>query len=96
MSALGELLSYCYESETKARKAETEKRLFPLWLVSYALSQLSGVMPGMEPVEAMPYDEYIKTVLDGQEQPKKEEIKRKGPEEILAEFAPIIEAERGG
>ena len=78
LEALGGLLSYAEEQE-----AETSTR--PLWIIHYALSKLSGK-------ENMPYDEFLRLVLEPEEAEYNK--KKSTPEEIMAKFAPIIEADR--
>lgn len=78
LTALGGLLSYAEEQEI-----ETSTR--PLWLIHFALSKLRGE-------ENMPYDEFLDIVL-GRKEPEPEREKQK-PEDIVARFAPIIEADK--
>ncbi len=92
MAALGGLLSYAYKEEAAAQKLELEKRLFPLWLVNYAISRIK---PGLEVME---YDEFIKLVLSDSDTPQPETKKKRTAEDIMAEFMPLVEADkkRGG
>lgn len=72
-----------------------EKRLFPLWLVSFALSKMGEVFPTAELLEVLPYDDFINNVLNV-EKDKSEKINKKTPDEIMQEFLPIIKKDKGG
>lgn len=90
MAALGELLSFAHGEEERLERQEREKQLFPLWLANYAVSKLQGGE------EVMDFEAFVEqTLKPGAPPPKK---KTKTAEEILAEFAPMIEADkqRGG
>ena len=93
MAALGELLSFARSEEERLDKIEREKQLFPLWLANYALARLQGN------AEIMDFEAFIAqaTAPGKPEAPQKKKEKRTA-EEILAEFAPIVEADkkRGG
>lgn len=98
LSALGELLSYAENEEKRLEKLEKEKQLFPLWLANSLVAKLKGTE------EPMDFEDFINECLEKPQtqkvKPKKETKKteRKTADEILAEFAPIIEADtkRGG
>ena len=92
MAALGGLLSYARKEEAAAQKLELEKRLFPLWLVNYAVSKIK---PGLEVME---YDEFIKPVFSDSDAPQPKAKKERTAEDIMAEFMPFVEADkkRGG
>lgn len=85
--ALGELLSFAHDEENKAEKSELEKRLFPLWLVNYALSKIKPDF------EVMEYDEFIKTVFSDAPAPTPKS-KEKAAEDIMAELMPLVEADK--
>ena len=85
LAALGGLLSFATEEEKRLEKAEQEKRLFPLWLANYALAKLQGS-------EAMDYETFINQTFS--EVPPPAPKKEKSADDITAEFAPIIEADR--
>lgn len=92
MSELTPLLEYARKQETAERREELEKRVFPLWFFNYIASQITRT-------SSIPYDEFISEVLDGAAPHKSGEAKpSKSKEEqaadILAEFAPLIEADR--
>ena len=90
MAALGELLSYARNEEERLERQEREKQLFPLWLANYALSKLQGN------AEVMDFEAFINQTMQTKETPPPE--KKRTAEEIMAEFAPIIAADkqRGG
>ena len=87
MAALGELLSYAYKEEERLQKTEIEKRLFPLWLVNYAAAKIKGSG------EVINYEEFLKIVFSDTAVPNKHK-KEKTAEEIMAQFTPIIEADK--
>ena len=87
MAALGELLSYANKEEERLQKAEIEKRLFPLWLVNYAAAKIKGSG------EVIGYDEFLKIVFSDSAIPNTPK-KKKTAEEIMAQFAPIIAADK--
>lgn len=90
------MLSYAESEERRLEKLEKEKQLFPLWLANSLVAKLKGTE------EPMDFEDYINECLEKpQTQKHKKAIKkteRKTADEILAEFAPIIEADtkRGG
>lgn len=90
MSALRELLSFAYKEEERAQKAEIEKRLFPLWLVNYAVAKVKGGELEMD------YEQFLKAVFSPQTPaPKATKAKKvKTADEIMAEFMPLVEADR--
>lgn len=92
MRALGELLSYAHKEETRIRKEELEKRLFPLWLANYTVAKLTGAD------EVMDFEEFINTTLSDKAAPKAAPKKEKTAEDIMAELMPLVEADkqRGG
>lgn len=70
------------------QKAELEKRLFPLWLVNYAVSKIK---PGLE---VMDYDEYIASVLSDEPVHEQKQATKKTAEDIMAEIMPFVEADK--
>lgn len=70
------------------QKAELEKRLFPLWLVNYAVSQIK---PGLE---VMDYPEFLALVLSDEPAPQPKAKQKKTAEEITAHFMPFVEADK--
>lgn len=90
-----ELIHYCRKKENETEKSEMEKRLFPLWLVSFALSKIGEVFPSAEIMEIQPYDEFINSVLNADEK-EKTVNREKTPDEIMREFLPIIKKDKGG
>ncbi len=58
----------------------------PLWLVGYAISRFKGE-------EFMDFEEFIRQSFDN-EAPKAPARPKRSAEEIMAEFLPIIEANR--
>lgn len=87
LTALGELLSFAQKEEKRIEREALEKRLFPLWLANYALGKLHGA-------EVMDYEEFISQTLKPETAPIKPTKKRKTADEIIAEFMPIVEADR--
>ncbi len=93
MAALGELLSFACSEEERLERIEREKQLFPLWLANYALSKLQGG------AEVMNFEDFVAQAIQPTAPTPPHKMKEeKTAEEILAEFAPIIEADkqRGG
>ena len=86
--ALGELLSFAHKEEERLQKAEIEKRLFPLWLVNYAVSKIK---PGLE---VMDYAEFVANVLSDSPAPQPKTEKKRTAEDIIADFAPFVTADR--
>ena len=85
LTALGELLSYARKEEARLAKLDAEKQLLPLWLVNYALARFKGQ-------ECMDFKTFIEQAFD--EGPAPAPSAKKTKEEILAEFAPFVEADR--
>lgn len=85
------MLSFAYKEEARAQKAEIEKRLFPLWLVNYAVAKVKGGEVAMD------YEQFLATVFSD-EQPAQvrtaRKEKKRTPEEIMADFMPMVEADR--
>lgn len=75
LGELGGLLSYAGEKEI-------EKEIYPLWLVHFLISQLSGGKP-------TPYEELLSSVKFTVDATQK-----RSADEIIKDFAPIIEAYR--
>ncbi len=82
LSALGELLS-------SAVKKEVETQTFPLWLANYTVSKIKGVEP-------MEYQQFIENVNNAAFSGFSKEKKTRTAEEILEDFTPIIQADKGG
>lgn len=78
LANLGELLLY-------AIKKETEKQIYPIWLVHFLISNL----PGNESMELIPLD----TLLNDITQKNTENIKAKSGKDILSEFESVIKAD---
>lgn len=90
LASLGELIDYAVDQETKKQKKETEKQLFPLWLVSYGLSKFRGTD------NVMDFETFMSQV---EQKDKTTDYKTKSSEEIMAEFMPLITRDsnkRGG
>lgn len=85
------MLSFAYKEEERAQRAELEKRLFPLWLVNYAVAKVKGGELEMD------YEQYLKLVFSDETpadpRPTKKQNKRTA-DEIMAEFMPLVEADR--
>ena len=89
MAALGELLSFACSEEKRLKKIEREKQLFPIWLANYALSRLQGG------AEVMDFEAFVaQTMEPGKPEPPQKKKEKRTASEILAEFAPIVEADR--
>ena len=75
----------------RAQKAELEKRLFPLWLVNYAVAKVKGGELEMD------YEQFLKLVFSdetpAESRPTKQQKKRTA-DEIMAELMPLVEADR--
>lgn len=86
---MGELLAHARREEKRRDKLETEKQLMPLWLVSFAISRFKGE-------EIMDFEEFIRQSLDdgNDEAPKAPARPKRSGEEIMAEFMPIVDADR--
>ena len=82
------MLSFAYKEEKNTQKAELEKRLFPLWLVNYAVAKIK---PGLEVME---YDEFIKFVLSDAPVPQPQAEKNRTAEDIMAELMPLVKADK--
>lgn len=70
------------------QKAEIEKRLFPLWLVNYAAAKIK---PGLE---VMDYPEFLASVLSDEPAPQPKAKQKRTAEDIMADFAPIVAADK--
>lgn len=95
LDALGYLIPAAQKWEQEELKAETEKRLFPLWLTERALHQLKGGSKS----DFISYSDYIdKAFNSGAKRTERSHTATAPPrtgEEIISEFMPIIEADRG-
>lgn len=88
LSHLSELLEFAIKEEERETKREQEKQLFPLWLVSYALSKLNNTT-------IMSFEEFLDSARESAEKKTTDKPKSKRTaDEILSEFAPYIEANR--
>lgn len=88
LSHLGELLGFCYKEEERLIKREQEKELFPLWLVNYGVSLITNT-------EIMSFEEFLNTTRNsGNANVTNKPKPKRTADEILNEFAPIIEADR--
>lgn len=96
LATLDELLSYAEKEEEQLERLEKEKQLFPLWLVNSLVAKLKGTE------EPMDFEDFINECLEKPQtlkaKPKKnKKTEIKTADEILAEFAPIIETDiKGG
>lgn len=80
------MLSFAQKQENDEQEKEIIKLTLPLWLINYAVSNLRGIEP-------MSYADYMRGIKDSNNTQTK---KDRTAEQILAEFAPLIEGERGG
>ncbi|GEM_PF-1695602 len=90
MSALDELLSFAYKEEKRKAKDELAKQLLPLWLVKSAPAIIRG--------EEVPisFSDFIDMTAGASTdtKPVKKPRTKRSPEEIEAEFMPIVRADR--
>lgn len=95
LSEFGTLINAAQEWEQAEVKAETERRLFPLWLAERLLHQIAGG----KKADFVTYSDFIKRAFDGDETAgvgmNAPEPPPRTAEDILNEFIPIIEADRG-
>jgi hypothetical protein len=95
LAALGYLIPAAQKWEQEELKAETEKRLFPLWLTERALHQLAGGSKS----DFIKYSDYLdKAFGNGAERTERSHtatVKPRTSEDIISEFMPVIEADRG-
>lgn len=86
LSFLGELLDFAVAEEKRKQEAEDKKQLTKLWLAQYIVKRIAKQKP-------MEYEEFMRESLktSAASHSAKTQSKNKTAEEILAEFAPIIE-----
>ena len=87
LSFLGELLDYAVAEEKRKQEAEDKKELTKLWFVHYLAAKLGKQQP-------MDYKDFMQKSLDSAETASVTTTTpstKKSAEDILAEFAPIIE-----
>lgn len=77
MNELDNLVSF-------ARKQETEKSLFPLWLATTTISKLNNT-------ECIEFNDFIDKVSTPN---TSETISNRSPEDIINEFLPVVENDR--
>ena len=80
---LGELLSAARKREENEAKEKADKMIATLWFARVAIDTITG----SEPVD---FDEFQSEITK-----KDEPTKKRTAEEIMADFIPIINAERG-
>lgn len=59
-----------------------------MWLVNYAVSKIK---PGLE---VMDYAEFVASVLSDEPAPQPKAEKKRTAEDIMADFAPIVAADK--
>ncbi len=93
LNEFGSLIKAAQEWEQAETKAEIEKRLFPLWLTERALHRIAGGKKS----EYVSYSDYLKRAFEENDEAKGKTPEKplKTAEDILNEFLPIIEADRG-
>ncbi len=95
LDALGYLIPAAQKWEQEELKAETEKRLFPLWLSDRTLHQFAGGSKS----DFIKYSDYIDKAFNSgaerTERSHKATVPSRTGEDIISEFMPIIEADRG-
>lgn len=84
MSFLGELLSFALEEEKRREKEELEKKLMPIWLISYALAHYKGD-------EIIDFEAFMNETLKPSNRPT---LKNKTGDQIIADFAPFVNADK--
>lgn len=91
LTSLGELLSFAHNEEKRLEKHEIEKQLFPLWLANYLIAKLQGAE------QVMDFEEFMKQTTSPAATPKPK-IQKRTAEDIMADFMPLVEADkqRGG
>ena len=89
LSELNKLISYARKKEEIKLKADLEKRLFPLWLSNYIAAKIKGE-------ECIEYDKFIKNTLfePNTSITKYTDKTERTSDDILAEFMPLINADR--
>lgn len=93
LDALGYLIPAAQKWEQEELKAETEKRLFPLWLTERTLHQIAGGSKS----DFINYSDYISKAFSGAERTERRHDVTATPptgEDIINEFMPLIEADR--
>lgn len=95
LDALGYLIPTAQKWEQDELKAETEKRLFPLWLADRMLHQLAGGKKS----DFISYSDFIDQAFNsGAERTERSHEATATParsgEDIIADFMPIIDADR--
>lgn len=83
------MLSFAYNEEKRKAKEKLEDKLFPLWLANYAVSKMRD-----ESAEIMDFEEFLQSTLEAGEAPPKKQKKQRTAEDIMAEFMPLVEADR--
>lgn len=63
--------------------------MFPLWLANYAVSKMRD-----ESAEIMDFEEFLQSTLEAGKAPPKKQKKQRTAEDIMAEFIPLVEADR--
>lgn len=89
LAALGELLSFAYGEEKRKAKEKLEDKLFPLWLANYAVTKMRD-----EQAEVMGFEEFLQSTFEAGDNPPKEPQKQRTAEDIIAEFMPLVEADK--
>lgn len=82
------MFSFAEKEEKRLEREKVEKQLFPLWLVNYMLGKTAGI-------EVMDYEEFInQTLSPTTESAERATTLKKTADEIMAEFMPLVEADR--
>lgn len=83
------MLSFAYNEEKRKAKEKLEDKLFPLWLANYAVSKMRD-----ESAEIMDFEEFMQSTLEASGAPSKKQKEQRTAEDIIAEFMPLVEADR--
>lgn len=83
------MLSFAYNEEKRKAKEKLEDKLFPLWLANYAVSKMRD-----ESAEIMDFEEFMQSTLEASGVPSKKQKEQRTAEDIMAEFMPLVEADR--
>lgn len=94
LAALGYLIPAAQKWEQEEMRAATEKRLFPIWFVRKTMHELTGGKG-----DFVKYSDFVENIIGrGAEHTEREHEPAAPPrmgEDILNDFMPMIEADRG-
>lgn len=93
LAALGYLIPAAREWERQEQRAAAEKRLFPIWYAGKITHELTGGKG-----DYIKYSDFIKNIERGAEHTERKHEPAAPPrtgEDIINDFLPLIEADRG-